>query len=154
MYEFELLKFLHFTNMTWVYVMPLCFMGIDILTGLLNAMLKEKNFKSSIMRTGLTKKAGEIAIILVAIVCTYALDIPIYLVQGISLYISLMEFMSIFENADKMGVPLPKFVKDLVNNVGDSIQHDDLKTMTEKVHKLEAVLEANHITFTDIDDLK
>jgi len=151
----EILKNLHFTSPTWVYALPLILMGVDILTGLVNACFKEKNFKSSVMRTGLTKKVGEIAIILVAIVVTYAFGLPLWLLmKPIVLYIAFMEFMSIIENADKMGVPLPKFVKDLVNNINTSIQNDSLQEMTDKVHKLEAVLAANGINATDIDDLK
>ena len=73
--------------------------------------------------------------------------------KGIVIYIAFMELMSIFENADKMGVPLPFFVKSLVNNIQDSIQNDDLKTAIEKMHKLEAVLEANGMSYRDIDDL-
>lgn len=150
----DMLKHLHFTSPTWVYALPLILMGIDILTGLVNACFKEKNFQSSVMRAGLTKKVGEIAIIMVGIVCTYGVGIPTYLMKAVILYICFMELMSIFENADKMGVPLPKFVKDIVNNINKSIQNDDLKTAMEKVHKLEAVLEANGISFRDIDDLK
>lgn len=150
----DILKHLNFTSPTWVYALPLILMGVDILTGLVNACFKEKNFRSSVMRAGLTKKVGEIAIIVVAIVCTYGLGIPTALMKGIVIYITFMELMSIFENADKMGVPLPYFVKSLVNNIQDSIQNDDLKTTIEKMHKLEAVLEANGINYRDIDDLK
>lgn len=150
----EILKHLHFTSPTWVYALPLILMGVDILTGLVNACFKERNFMSSVMRSGLTKKVGEIAIIVVAIVCTYALGIPTAVMKCIVTYIAFMELMSIFENADKMGVPLPKFVKSLVNNIQDSIQNDDLATAIDKMHKLEAVLEANGISYKDIDDLK
>jgi len=150
----EILTHLQFTSPTWVYALPLILMGVDILTGLVNACFKEKNFQSSVMRAGLTKKVGEISIIVVAIVCTYGLGIPVAVMKGIVIYIAFMELMSIFENADKMGVPLPFFVKSLVNNIQDSIQNDDLKTAIEKMHKLEAVLEANGISYRDIDDLK
>ena len=150
----EILQHLNFTSPTWVYALPLILMGIDILTGLVNACFKEKNFQSSVMRAGLTKKVGEIAIIVVAIVCTYGLGIPTVLTKSIVLYISVMELMSIFENADKMGVPIPRFVKTFINNVNDTIQNDDLQTTIEKMHKLEAVLEANGINYRDIDDLK
>ena len=150
----EILQHLNFTSPTWVYALPLILMGIDILTGLVNACFKEKNFQSSVMRAGLTKKVGEIAIIVVAIVCTYGLGIPTILTKSIVLYISVMELMSIFENADKMGVPIPRFVKTFINNVNDTIQNDDLQTTIEKMHKLEAVLEANGINYRDIDDLK
>ena len=151
MIDFNLLAYLHFSNLLWVFVLPIAFMGIDILTGLFNSLLKEKNFQSTIMRAGLTKKVGEIAIILVAVICTSALEIPMYLMQAISLYIALMELMSIIENADKMGVPMPKFIKDLVNNINKSIENDSIAELTAKLRRLEAILAENHI---EIDDLK
>lgn len=154
----EILTHLQFTSPTWVYALPLILMGVDILTGLVNACFKEKNFQSSVMRAGLTKKVGEISIIVVAIVCTYGLGIPTAVMKAIVAYIVFMELMSIFENADKMGVPLPKFVKDLVNNINDSIQNDNADELIDKLKKYEntlrryeTVLAANHI---DIDDLK
>ena len=150
----DILQHLNFASPTWVYALPLILMGVDILTGLVNACFKERNFRSSVMRAGLTKKVGEIAIIVVAIVCTYAIGVPTAVMKGIVIYIVFMELMSIFENVDKMGVPLPKFLKSLINNINDSIQNDDLQTMIDKMHKLEAVLEANGINYRDIDDLK
>lgn len=150
----EILQHLQFTSPTWVYALPLILMGVDILTGLVNACFKERNFQSSVMRAGLTKKVGEISIIVVAIVCTYAVGVPTAVMKCIVIYIVFMELMSIFENVDKMGVPLPKFLKSLINNINDSIQNDDLQTMIDKMHKLEAVLEANGISYRDIDDLK
>ena len=34
-----------------------------------------------------------------------------------------MEIMSILENADALGIPIPKFVKDVINNVDDQLQN-------------------------------
>lgn len=150
----EFIKTIHFASLTWIMILPLSLMGIDVLTGLFNALWKEKNFKSSIMRAGLVKKVGEIAIILIGLLFTYGMTLPLYIMKAVSLYLIIMELMSIFENLDKMGVPLPKFVKDVVNNVGHSLQNDSAKELAEKVHKLEAVLEANGISYKDIDDLK
>ena len=38
-----------------------------------------------------------------------------------------MEIMSILENADELGIPVPKFVRDVINNVDDTLQHGDKK---------------------------
>ena len=78
----EILQHLQFTSQTWVYALPLILMGVDVLTGLVNACFKEKNFQSSVMRAGLTKKVGEIAIIVVAIVLTYGIGMPKELMQA------------------------------------------------------------------------
>lgn len=150
----DFIRSIHFASLTWIMILPLSLMGIDVLTGLFNALWKEKNFKSSVMRAGLVKKVGEIAIILIGLLFTYGMTLSLHIMEAVSLYLIIMELMSIFENLDKMGVPLPKFIKDVVNNVGHSLQNDSAKELAEKVHKLEAVLEANGISYKDIDDLK
>ena len=48
-----------------------------------------------------------------------------------------MELMSIFENCDKLGAPMPKAVKDVINNVNDSLNNDSVAELTEKIDKLE-----------------
>jgi phage-related holin len=35
--------------------------------------------------------------------------------------------MSIFENLDLLGVPIPRFVKDFINNVDDQLQNHGLE---------------------------
>ena len=38
-----------------------------------------------------------------------------------------MEIMSILENADALGIPIPKFVKDVINNANDQLQNGQHK---------------------------
>jgi phage-related holin len=78
----EFIKTIHFASLTWILILPLSLMGIDVLTGLFNALWKEKNFKSSVMRSGLTKKVGEIAIILIGILFTYGMTLPLYIMKA------------------------------------------------------------------------
>ena len=123
----EVIENIHFVNRIWILLLPLILMGIDILTGLINAMWKEKNFQSCVMRQGLVKKCGEVAIILVGLVVTFGLTLPIYILKAISLYLIIMELMSIMENLDKMGVPVPNFVKSAINNIGSTVQNGDIE---------------------------
>lgn len=110
----------HFVNEFWGLVAPCIMMAIDFITGTIYAW-STKTFQSKKMRTGLSKKVGELAIIVIGEVLSFSLGLPKYIMTGISLYIIIMELMSIFENLDKMGVPVPKFIKDVINNVSDSI---------------------------------
>ncbi len=157
----NIIKQLHFSNALWILFLPLALMGIDIVTGLINAIFKEKNFESSVMRSGLVKKAGEIAILLLGILFTHGMTLPDYLMKAVSLYLIIMELMSILENLDKMGVPLPKFVKNVVNNVSTAILNDDISELNQKVNKLEKALDAYNTSkisvntaAADIDDGK
>lgn len=135
----EVFKELHFQSMFWLLMLPSALMAIDVITGLMGAWIR-KDFQSTKMRSGLAKKAGELLVILIGILFTYGMGIPDMILTCISLYIILMELMSVIENLDQLGVPLPKSLKDVVNNVGQSLQNDDYKTLMEKMNKLEALL--------------
>ncbi len=125
----EILQFIEqfrFRNELWVLFIPLGLMAIDVLTGIIKAWA-QNNFKSAIMRAGLAKKAGEIMILVVGELISYGLMLPDAIMNGISFYIIFMEIMSILENVDELGIPVPKFVRDVINNVDDKLQHGDKK---------------------------
>ena len=114
----------HFRNELWVLFIPLGLMAIDVLTGIIKAWA-HNDFKSAIMRAGLAKKAGEIMILVVGELISYGMLLPDSIMNVISFYIIFMEIMSIMENLDELGIPIPKFVRDVINNVDDKLQHGD-----------------------------
>lgn len=116
---------IHFTSGLWVLLLPLALMGLDIITGLVKAWSNE-DFKSKKMRTGLSKKIGEIAIIVIGELFQYSLTLPTYIMTCVSLYISFMELMSNVENLNELGVPLPAFITKVLQSVDDSLKNDDL----------------------------
>lgn len=116
----------HFRNELWVLFIPLGLMAIDVLTGIIKAWA-HNDFKSAIMRAGLAKKAGEIMILVVGELVSYGMMLPDMIMNCISFYIIFMEIMSILENMDELGIPIPKFVRDVINNVDDQLQHGDKK---------------------------
>lgn len=121
----ELLQFasrFDFRNEWWVLFTPLIIMGVDIITGVVKAWAN-KNFDTSIMRTGLGKKAGEAAILIVGELLSYALNLPDIVMNAVSFYIIFMETMSIMENINQLGIPIPKFVRDAINNANDQLQN-------------------------------
>ena len=66
-------------------------------------------------------------ILVVGELISYGLMLPNVIMNCISFYIIFMEIMSILENADELGIPVPKFVRDVINNVDDKLQHGDKK---------------------------
>ena len=76
---------LQFNNQTWVLVLPLFLMAIDILTGYLTAW-QSATVQSGKMRSGLVKKSGEIIEIIVIEVLGQAINLPQEVVQAISAY--------------------------------------------------------------------
>ena len=119
----EILSNVHFTNELWAVLLPIILMGIDVITGLVNAWIK-KEVLSSKLREGLGKKLGEIAALLVGEVIVMALGLPIMVSDGVSIYIIIMELISICENLEKLGVPIPKFISRALKVTNDKIQND------------------------------
>lgn len=110
----ELIQNIHFSNIWWAIASPLVLIVLDVLTGITIAW-RNNDFKSSKMRTGLSKKFGELVYVLVGILTKFALgtDLVLYFTVG---YICLMELSSLIENCDKLGVEIPDKVKEKINN--------------------------------------
>ena len=130
----------HFRNEFWILILPVSLMAIDILTGLLYAWSTE-TFKSKKMRSGLSKKVGEIAILVIGELFSYGMRIPPVIMAGISAYIIFMEFMSIMENLKKLGVPIPGFIAKILNTVDLALKEEDITEALTKVAELEKEIE-------------
>ena len=145
-----IIKTLHFASIVWLLFLPTAMMGIDIITGLLGAWVA-KDFQSTKMRAGLAKKAGELMIILIGILFTYGMELPDYILNFAALYIIIMELMSIVENLDKLGAPLPKVIKEVINNVGTAVQNDDYNELMKKLKEAEKVIQASKATIAAME---
>ena len=129
-----------FRNEFWILILPVSLMAIDFVTGLLYAWSTE-TFKSKKMRSGLTKKVGEIAILVIGELFSYGMRIPPFIMAGISAYIIFMEFMSVMENLKKMGVPIPGFISKVLNTVDLALKEEDITEALKKVAELEKEIE-------------
>ena len=136
----EILRAFRFRNEWWVLVLPISLMLIDVITGLLKAFMT-KTFQSSILRAGGCKKVGEVAVLGVGELFTCALVLPDYVMVLVSAYIVFMEIMSIIENIDKLGVPIPAFVRDVVNNVDDQLTNRHLSDA--EIKEIKELIEKN-----------
>ena len=116
-----------FRNELWVLFIPLGLMAIDILTGIVKAWA-QNDFKSAVMRAGLAKKAEEILILIAGELISFGLMLPDVVMNGVSFYIIFMEGMSILENVDELGIPVPGFIKKVINNVDDQLKNGSDKT--------------------------
>ena len=127
-------------NELWILILPVSLMAIDFITGLLYAW-STNTFKSKKMRSGLTKKVGEIAILVIGELFSYGMRIQPIIMDGISAYIIFMEFMSIMENLKKMGVPIPGFISKVLNTVDLALKEEDITEALKKVAELEKEIE-------------
>ena len=120
-----------FTRDWWSFLLPVSLMGLDVITGVTDAWIR-KRLKSYKLREGLGKKVGELSALLLGALLTQALTLPIYVLIGISLYIVFMEIISIFENLQKLGVPIPGFIRKALGTANEVLNQDDLPEETKK----------------------
>lgn len=111
----EIVQNIHFTSIWWALFTPMILIIFDVLTGVVIAW-KNNDFKSAKMRTGLSKKFGELVYVLVGILTKFALgtELILYFTVG---YICLMELSSLAENCDKLDVKMPPKLKEKLNNI-------------------------------------
>ena len=109
----EYLQSLKFTNEIWYILIPLILCILDVVTGYLHAWI-DNDVKSTKMRSGLGKKAGELVYVTLGVISKYALGIN-SIMMFLTLYISFMEIVSLFENCAKLGVPMPEEIKSRLN---------------------------------------
>lgn len=118
----EIIARVQFSNAAWVFIIPIALMGIDYATGILNAWLKGE-IKSKKMREGLAKKFGELCVLVIGAIFSYGLAVPVIILNFVSIYIMVMESISICENLNKLGVPIPKFIKKALSEANETIQN-------------------------------
>lgn len=128
----ELIQSVHFVSAVWVLLLPIAFIGLDVMTGLTKAFVR-KDFQSTKMRSGFGKKIGEIAVLVIGELISYALGLPRVIMSGISLYLVFMELMSNIENLSDLGVPLPKKLIDCLSQVDKAIQTGSSSELTPEM---------------------
>ncbi len=115
---------IHFANNYWIIALPAIFAMSDVITGLIQAQINNcKN--SSVMRKGLYRKVGELGVIMLVWVTCIAIQLPIKYPVAVALYVCLMEGLSIMENLQAMGVPIPDFITRKAKDIDEEINHGD-----------------------------
>lgn len=97
-----------------VFTVLIGLMAFDILTGILVGIY-EKKLNSKIGTRGLIKKTY----VILLIGAVYMIEVAILngngiVTDGVSGAFCLIEFVSLTENGGKLGVPMPKKVKDII----------------------------------------
>jgi len=117
-----------YSHIYWIFLLPLIGAGADIVTGWIQATINN-NWKSVIMRKGLYRKSGELLIVVLGFVAEQAVPVigQYKLATWISLYICIMEAISVLENLDKAGVGFPKSILRKLGKVKEELDGDDDK---------------------------
>lgn len=119
----------------WILLLPAACIAIDIVTGVANAWI-EGNVKSYLLRKGLGKKGGELLAIVLGELLVCGLSVPKELLSALSVYIVFMEVISICENLDKLGVPIPWFVKKALGAASNLVMGSEKDELSEEAQEL------------------
>lgn len=132
----DIVQSFSFRNDFWGLALPFFLIVIDVILGTIGACVNEE-FSSARMRKGLSKKAGEVSILVIGELFCYALQLPPYIMTFFSLYIIIMELSSIVENLGKLGVPIPKFIKGAVSEVNETLNDEEFDVIIKRIDELE-----------------
>ena len=114
----DVASMIHFDHAWKIIIVPLVLIGFDILTGFINAW-KCKRISSSKLRSGIANKFGEMLIIIVSLFLQYSLGMPDEICTCLTIYIIIMECISILENCEKLGVKVPAWLTDKLKSVAE-----------------------------------
>ena len=116
------LSTVQYTHAYWIFLLPMILAAADILTGWIQASING-TWNSSVMRKGLYRKGGELAVVLIGYIaeCAVGAISQAHVATFLSMYIVIMEALSIIENLDQAGIVLPAFIRDKLGKVKDKI---------------------------------
>ena len=120
----SVVKEIQFTHRYWVLLLPLILMSADIVTGWIQATING-TWDSTKMRTGLFRKSGEMLVIVIAYVISVAIALPVDIPAWIAIYICIMEIISVCENLDQAGVPMPVWITRRLKKVAKDLSDGD-----------------------------
>ena len=110
-------------------IIVLCFIVFDVITGYIKA-LKNQNIDSTYLRKGLYSKLSEI----LAVIGSYFLNIgskyinlgvEIPLLQGVAIYLCIMELVSIIENLCAVNPALEKLFGPYLEKIKEQKKEED-----------------------------
>lgn len=120
----ETLSNINFTHRYWALLLPLVMIGADILTGWIQASING-TWDSTKMRKGLFRKSAEIVVLALAYVVQCAVALPIDIFIFIALYVVVMELLSVIENLDQAGLPVPAWITRRLAKAAQVMTEDD-----------------------------
>ena len=120
----EQLKNITFTHRYWILLLPLVLMAADIVTGWIQASINN-TWDSTKMRVGLFRKSGELLVICIAYIIYAAINLPVDVPAFIAGYIIIMELISVCENLDQAGLPVPHWITRKLRKVAEDLSEDE-----------------------------
>ena len=105
----ELTEEIHYSHDYWIFLLPLILIASDVVSGWIQATINS-TWDSTKMRKGLFRKGGEMMVVVVAWLVGIAIPLDFNIAFFFSIYIVLMETVSVIENLDLAGIPMPVWI--------------------------------------------
>ncbi|MDE6032138.1 MAG: phage holin family protein [Oscillospiraceae bacterium] len=114
-----------FGEITGLFIAIIALMALDYITGVLCG-IAAKELSSETGLKGLVKKLMILVIIAVGhLVDTYIIGTGSALMTAVILFFAANEGISILENAAMLGLPIPKKLRDMLEQLKESDNNDD-----------------------------
>jgi toxin secretion/phage lysis holin len=113
-----------FTSRYWIFLLPLVLIAADVVSGWIQATING-TWDSTKMRRGLFRKSAELLILIVAYVIYIAIKLPVDIPAFISIYIIIMEILSVCENLDQAGLPVPTWITRRLRKIAQDMTETD-----------------------------
>ena len=113
----------------WLFLLPAVWIGIDVITGWIQAIVNGV-WDSTKMRKGLFRKGGEFLVVVAEFLTQCAIPAlqEIHVARFASIYIVIMEVLSVIENLDQAGIPVPAFLHNKLKKLKDNADNGEIKT--------------------------
>ena len=112
-----IIETLQFSNVLWQILTPILFSIADIITGFVQAVINN-NVDTTKMRTGLWHKFLIVLVLCLSILLDVTFNLH-FCSKAVSIYIIVMELLSICENLTKAGIKMGKLSDILQVSKGD-----------------------------------
>lgn len=119
----DIANVIHVTNSWYILIVPLVLAAFDYLTGFLKAW-KNNDIQSGKLREGLSKKFGEMIIIIISLFLQYSIGMPTEISLFLAIYIAITEIISILENLAKLGVKIPKWITKRLSEFSEGVDDE------------------------------
>ena len=121
----EITEEIHYSHDYWIFLLPLVLIASDVVSGWIQATINS-TWDSTKMRKGLFRKGGEMMIVITAWIVGLALPLDFNIAFFFSLYVVIMEALSVIENLDLAGIPMPTWIiKRLKKTMQNLTEGDD-----------------------------
>lgn len=121
-------KLIEFAVMLWgsesiIINVLLTIMAIDYITGVCAAIYLQK-LSSSIGSKGIMQKVGIVCLVILShMIGKYLINDNNVLRNATAMFYMSNEIISIFENANRLGLPLPKKLQSIFSSINDSTKN-------------------------------